>query len=655
MPWEKKAQPSALRYDEALNPAQCEAVMHAEGPLLVIAGAGSGKTRTLTYRVARLVEAGVPAGSILLLTFTRKAAQEMLRRAALLLDERCAAVAGGTFHGFAHGLLRRHAARLGFDRPFTIIDRPDAESLVGAIRKEINPPLRAFPTKRSLINIFSRAVNKAQTLEAVIDEGYPHFRPFLDAIGEIQRRYRERKVLHRFMDYDDLLVGLRDLLAADENLCARIAAAYRFIMVDEYQDTNRIQAEILRLLAGRRPNLMVVGDDSQSIYAFRGANFRNIMAFPEQYPGTRVIRLEENYRSVQPILSLTNALIAQAAEKYTKHLFTRRCGGAVPLLVRTYSENEQSRWVVDEIRRLLRQGVPPEQIAVLFRAGYHAFDLEIELAREGLAFVKVGGFKFMEAAHIKDLLAHLRVVANPSDRLSWHRILLLVDKVGPKTAQTIFDAIVEARTGAAGLLDLQLGPRLEPRLAPLKSLYRQMEAPGLSVTQMGEAALVYYLPLLKANYEDHPKRARDLEQLLTIMERYASLDAFLADMALEPPDHLAEEGLHLPRPGEARLTLSTVHSAKGLEWHSVFVIWALDGRFPSLQAIEDPEQLDEELRLMYVAATRARENLTFTCPMQAYDRAADRVLDRPSRFLEALDDQILARAGEPPAAGPCRW
>ena len=505
------------------------------------------------------------------------------------------------------------------------------------------------------MNIFSRAVNKAQTIEAVIDEGYPHFLQFLDAIREIEQRYQARKELHRFLDYDDLLVRLKDLLSADADLCQRIAGAYRFIMVDEYQDTNQIQADILRLLAGSRPNLMVVGDDSQSIYAFRGANFRNIMAFPDQYAGTRVIRLEENYRSVQPILNLTNALIAQAAEKFTKHLFTNRSGGALPRLVRTNSENEQSRLVVDEIRSLLRQDVAPGDIAVLFRAGYHAFDLEIELAREGLSFVKVGGFKFMEAAHIKDLLAHLRVMTNPTDRISWHRILLLVEKIGAKTAQTIFDAIVETRAGTAGLMDLKLPPRLEPRLAPLKALYQQMGASNLSVAQMGEAVLAYYLPVLKENYEDHPKRARDLEQLLAIMERYGQLDTFLADMALEPPDNLAEGGLHLPQPGDARLTLSTIHSAKGLEWHSVFIIWALDGRFPFLQAIEDPEQLDEELRLMYVAATRARENLTFVCPMQAYDRATEMVLEHPSRFLDDLPEEILQRVGEPSDAGSYRW
>ncbi|MBW2356802.1 MAG: ATP-binding domain-containing protein, partial [Deltaproteobacteria bacterium] len=377
-------------------------------------------------------------------------------------------------------------------------------------------------------------------------------------------------------------------------------------------------------------------------------NFRNIMAFPDIFAGTRVIRLEENYRSVQPVLSFTNALIAQASEKYTKNLFTRRPDGGRPRLVRTASENAQSRWVIDEIRRLTRRGVGLEEIAVLFRAGYHAFDLEIELVREGIDFVKVGGFKFMESAHIKDLLAHLRVLANPDDRLCWHRILQLLDKVGPKTAQSICDTIVETRAGAAGLLNAPFAPRLAAVLEPLRQLFQRLTQESLGVEQMGEAVLAYYLPLLKKLHEDHPRRARDLEQLLEIMRRYERLETFLADMALEPPDHLVENGLHLPRGDERRLVLSTVHSAKGLEWHTVFVIWALDGRFPSLRAIDTPEELDEERRLMYVAATRARENLVFTCPMQAYDRSADMVLDRPSRFLNDIDAGLLDFIDEAP-------
>jgi len=634
-------------YRKALNEAQWQAVTHDDGPLLVIAGAGTGKTRTLTYRVARLVLEGIEARSILLLTFTRKASQEMLRRAAALLDERCAAVSGGTFHAFANGVLRRHSAHLGFDRPFTIIDRADAESLVGQLRKENSAAARAFPTKRTLMDIISQAVNKDRSIEDIVCDAYPHFQVFLDAIADIARLYRERKRVHRFLDYDDLLVQLRALLQSDAGLCRRIADTYRHVMVDEYQDTNRLQAEILHLLAGGHRNLMVVGDDSQSIYSFRGANFRNIMTFPEIFSGAQVIRLEENYRSVQPILSLTNALIEQAAQKYTKHLFTRRQGGTVPRLIRTVNENAQSRLIIDEIRALGRKGVPMEDIAVLFRAGYHSFDLEIELTREGIDFVKVGGFKFMESGHIKDLLAHLRVMVNSDDRLSWHRILQLLDKVGPKTAQSICDAILDTRAGVAGLLATQFSARIEASLAPLKDLYRGLEVADRSVAQTGEAVLAYYLPLLKTIHEDHPRRARDLEQLLAIMERYDRLETFLADMALEPPDSLAEDGLHIARPGERRLVLSTVHSAKGLEWHTVFVIWTLDGRFPSLRAVDSPEDLDEELRLMYVAATRARENLIFTCPLQAWDRGADMLLDRPSRFLDDIGPDLLERIDPP--------
>lgn len=633
---------TAVDFRKQLNGPQYEAVMHEDGPLLVIAGAGSGKTRTLTYRVARLVAGGVPAPAILLLTFTRKAAQEMLRRASLLLDERCAAVAGGTFHAFANGVLRRNASRIGFDRPFTIIDRADSENLVGLIRKESGAAGRAFPTKRTLMNIFSRTVNKNLSIEDVVYDDYPHFAPFLDAILGIERQYQERKRLHRFLDYDDLLVQLKTLLTTDADLCRRIAGAYRYIMVDEYQDTNQIQADILcRLAAGNR-NLMVVGDDSQSIYAFRGANFRNIMAFPDLFAGTRVIRLEENYRSVQPILSLTNAVIEQADEKYTKRLFTRIEGGRRPRLVRTANENAQSRLVVEEIQRLRDEGVDLDDVAVLFRAGFHSFDLEIELVRAGVPFVKVGGFKFMEAAHIKDLLAHLRVIVNPGDRLSWHRVLMLVEKIGPKTAQKIFEAIVDARAGTAGLLTLELQGQTARNIEPLRDLYRRLETDSTPAA-MGEAVLAYYMPLLQANYEDHPKRTKDLEQLLTIMGRYERLEAFLADMALEPPADLVDNGLRTVAGEDKRLVLSTVHSAKGLEWHTVIVIWTLDGRFPSLHALNTPEDLDEELRLLYVAATRARRDLMFTCPLYAYDRGADTVLSQPSRFLDVLPDTVLER------------
>lgn len=635
-----------IAYETELNPAQLEAVMFDEGPLLVIAGAGSGKTRTLTYRVARLVEDGVLPQSILLLTFTRKASAEMLRRASLLLDERCGHVAGGTFHSFANSVLRRYAAAMDFDTHFTILDRSDSESLIGMAKKEIGPTAkqRGFPRNQTLANVFSKTVNKSLSLEELLFNDYPHLLPLQEPVAEIFQVYQSRKRQHNFLDYDDLLLYLYRLLQEQPAVRERIASAFRFIMVDEYQDTNLIQAEILYHLAAGHRNVMAVGDDSQSIYAFRGANFKNIMRFPDIYPGAKIIGLEENYRSVQPILTLTNAIIVRAAERYEKELFTRRADGETPLLVETNNENEQSLFVVSQIRRQLAAGVPARRIAVLFRASFHSFDLEIELAREQIPYVKVGGFKFMESAHIKDLLAHLRVCINPFDRISWFRLLLLLEKVGAKTAADIYEAVSAESAGCAGLLTAKDRFRKVPGLAPLAELFGRFESTPMSVAEMGEAALAYYEPILRRQYDDHPRRMKDLEQLMMIMQRYRSLEAFLIDMALEPPssrvdDHLDGED----RRQDDRIVLSTIHSAKGLEWDTVFIIWAVDGRFPSIHALDDPDSLEEELRLMYVAATRARERLRITYPAQVYDRGSGLVFGRPSRFVDGLPLDVLER------------
>jgi DNA helicase-2/ATP-dependent DNA helicase PcrA len=411
-------------------------------------------------------------------------------------------------------------------------------------------------------------------------------------------------------------------------------------MVDEYQDTNKIQAQILYLLTDANRNIMVVGDDSQSIYAFRGANFRNIMEFPSLFPGARIIGLEENYRSTQPILDLTNIIIERAREKYSKRLFTRKRGGSTPQMIEAEDENTQSRWVVERILDLRSRGVRLRQIAVLFRASFHSFDLEIELAREGIPFIKVGGFKFTESAHIKDTLAHLRVLANPYDRISWYRILQLIEKVGPRSAQRIYESIVQTKTGLEGLFELKLK---NAEIERLKALYRALDAAAMPVAEIGAAVVQYYQPILKRSFDDHPRRAKDLEQLLGIMERYSRLEPFLTDMALEPPNISAEDRLYAERDDEDRLVLSTIHSAKGLEWRSVFVIWALDGRFPSLYALSREEDMEEELRLMYVAATRAQEGLFFTYPSQVYDRSLGIVLNRPSRFIDMIPDEILSK------------
>jgi len=634
-----------IQYEAHLNASQLEAVMTTDGPVLVIAGAGSGKTRTLTYRVARLVEEGVAPSSILLLTFTRKAAQQMLQRAAGLLDRRCENIAGGTFHSFGNLILRKNVHALGFNSNFAILDRADAEALISLLRKEISATaqVRSLPRKHTLANIFSRAVNKMIPIDDVVYDDYPHLSTELEAINSIYYSYRQYKSQNNFFDFDDLLIYLLQLLKIQPDIRNRISSTYRYVMVDEYQDTNKIQAEILHLLTGVNNNIMVVGDDSQSIYAFRGANFRNIMQFPEMFPGTHTITLEENYRSVQPILNLTNIIIEKAKEKYSKKLFTRKSGGAIPVLIEARDENDQSLYIVNKVSELCRQGIALNQIAVLFRAGYHSFDLEIELNREQIPFIKVGGFKFVESAHIKDVLAHLRVIYSPYDRISWYRILLLIEKIGPATAQKIYDAIKNEASGYTGLLSLKSTVVAAEGLQRLKNLFSTIDTHPMPLEEMGEAVIDYYLPILKERYDDHPKRAKDLEQLLAIMERYRNLEQFLTDMALEPPNTSIGDTLATETPAEDRLVLSTIHSAKGLEWHAVFIIWALDGRFPSPHALHKEEDLEEELRLMYVAATRARENLIFIYPCDVYDRSLGLVLNRPSRFIDMMPPDILEK------------
>jgi DNA helicase-2/ATP-dependent DNA helicase PcrA len=632
-----------IDYPKVLNASQLEAVTADDGPLLVIAGAGSGKTRTLIYRVAYLVEKKIPPESILLLTFTRKASQEMLARAGQLLDSRCRKVSGGTFHSFANRILRKYAAQIGFDRHFAIADRSDSENLIGMIRKDmgIAPKDRSFPKKQTLANILSRAVNKGRSIEDIIFDDYPHFIHYIDDVQLLSDAYTRKKAENNLIDYDDLLVFLLQLLRQNQDIRSQISASFQYIMVDEYQDTNHIQADILYLLAEQNQNVMVVGDDSQSIYSFRGANFKNIFRFTDFFPEARVIQLEENYRSIQPILDLANIIIDRATEKYSKSLFTRRKGTSTPVLVDTHSENSQSLFIVRTIEELNRREIPLGDIAVLFRAAFHSFDLEIELSRHQIPFIKVGGFKFVEAAHIKDVLAHLRVLHNSKDWVSWSRILLLLEKVGPKTANRIYQGIIDAKTECT--IEDKLKSKGEKETKRLSELYRQLDVETMTVFQLGETIVKYYGTILKKKFDDFPKRERDLEHLLTIMERYDNLDAFLADIALEPPNTSYDDQLYISSPEKNRLVLSTIHSAKGLEWHTVFIIWALEGRFPSIHVMDSEEELEEELRLTYVAATRAKENLYFVYPRQIQDRRSGQLLYRPSRFIDMIPENVLQR------------
>ena len=636
------SRPSRLDYRKELNEAQYQAAATVEGPLLIIAGAGTGKTRTLVYRVAHLIDIGVDPRSILLLTFTRRAAEEMLRRASALIDNRCSQVAGGTFHSFANLVLREFGRRINLSPSFTIMDRPDSEDAIQMLRTEmgLNNQDKRFPRKQTVAEIYSMALNKQTTVPSLIESDYPHLYESLNDLLRLYERYVAYKASKMLLDYDDLLTKIKELLSNHEEVRHRLSRRYQFIMVDEYQDTNYLQARIVRLLAADHDNVAVVGDDAQSIYSFRGANFRNIMDFPETFPGTQIIKLEENYRSTQPILSLTNEIIQRAHERYEKRLYTRKREGETPVLVQAESEQMQSRFVCQKILELREEGVPLWDIAVLFRSSFHSFDLELELARHNIPFIKRGGFQFMETTHIKDLLAHLRVLANPQDSISWNRVLLLLEGVGAQASQKITSAILQAGNPLERLRSYEARGKIAHGLKTLAQVF-QIAAEAQRPAEQAQYLLQYYLPILKRNHpDDHPKRLKDLEHFLGIIERYRSLERLLSDMALEPPsDSVA--GVLAVDPDEGPVVLSTIHSAKGLEWHSVFIIWALEGRFPSFYNISSEEELEEERRLLYVAATRAKENLFITYPIKIFDRGLRMVLSRPSQFIEGISEDLL--------------
>ncbi|HKA52890.1 MAG TPA: ATP-dependent helicase, partial [Candidatus Binatia bacterium] len=469
-----------IDYQQELNPAQYEAAVTHKGPLLVLAGAGSGKTRTLVYRVARMVEEGIDPNSILLLTFTRRAAEEMLQRAGALLGGRCDQVTGGTFHSFANTVLRRYAALLGFANSFTILDRSDSEDVINLIRARLglDKKERRFPRKQTIVEIVSLAANRVCGIAEVLDDQFPHLFNELEELLRIEEYYRRYKYERSLLDYDDLLTKLRELLQSHSEVAERLSSVFRYIMVDEYQDTNRLQAEIVRSLARTHDNVMAVGDDAQSIYSFRGATVRNILEFPRLFPGTKIIKLEENYRSTQPILNLSNEIILQAKESYTKNLFTRREQGVRPVLVEAESEHYQSRFVAQKILELRKQEVPLTDMAVLFRSSFHSFDLELELTRRGIPFVKRGGFKFIETAHIKDVLAHLRIIANPQDAVSWHRVILLLEGVGAKSAEKILAYVLEGPNQAQRLAEYPTRGVIGGELKRLAELLQEATTPG---------------------------------------------------------------------------------------------------------------------------------------------------------------------------------
>jgi len=633
-----------IPYEKVLNETQFSAVTAPDGPILVIAGAGSGKTRTLIYRVAWLIEGGALPHEILLLTFTRKAAREMLDRAASLTDQRCREVSGGTFHSLARHVLRQEAQRIGFTSGFTIMDRSDMEEAVHALMPEVDgekSPIR-LPKSATISTILSKAANMERSVAEIMEEEYPQFLPVQPRLEHLHAIYREYKRSNNLMDYDDLIIFLRIILQQDEEIRKKLGARYRYIMVDEYQDTNTIQADIVRYLGSLHNNVMVVGDDSQSIYSFRGANFRNMFEFPVHFPEARIIKLEENYRSTQPILTMTNMLMDQAKEKYTKCLYTRRKGSEIPLSVDAGTERDQAVYVSRSIEALLDEGRRLRDIAVLFRASYHSFELELELARRNIPFVKYGGFKFIESAHIKDLLAHLRVIVNKADILSWGRLLRLLNHIGPGKSQAIIDWMKREGVSPSRVNEWPGSGKEKEGLHTLAMLLGVLSMPRLTPEKAVGFAIEYYMPFLRERFDDYPRRQQELEGLISMATRHKTLRSFLDDLSLEPPASPVDVR---PLGKNDYLTLSTVHSAKGLEWEVVFIIWLMDGRFPSAKAFVHMDSLEEELRLLYVAATRAKDKLIMAYPGQELVRNHGRLRDNcqggPSSFIRSLPPDVI--------------
>lgn len=627
----------------ALNAAQALAASHGDTPLLIVAGAGSGKTRTLIHRVAHLINRGVPASRILLLTFTRRAAQEMLDRCQRLVGSASQQVQGGTFHGTAHRLLRKFGPAAGLPADFTILDQGDASDLMGLARAalgyadSLKLPKSAprFPRAETLLAMYSRQINTERPIADLIAEQWPHFLAWTGDIEPLFADYVRRKAERNLLDYDDLLLSWALLLEQAPPIAEQIRRLHDHVLVDEYQDTNPLQSRILRALC-TNGRITVVGDDAQSIYAFRGATIRNILDFPQQFPGTEIVTLERNYRSVSSILGTTNALISRSRERYSKQLWSDRTGGEPPWLVTVRDEHEQTRFVIDRILELHDEGTPLRDIAVLFRAGYLSADLEIELTNRRIPYEKWGGLKFLEAAHVKDILAFLRVIENPRDEVSWYRLLRLLPGVGEATARAAVELLAAHDWQPMAIGAVRAPSRARPALQALAALLDGMRR--VNVQSPSEAIRLVrqmYDPIVKATYDDAPPRLADLDQLETIAAGYPDRSSFLAALALEPPSNTQDLAVGGDDESDA-LILSTVHSAKGKEWDAVFVIWAADGIFPMARTADKEDEVEEERRLLYVAMTRARDELYVTYPLQSYPTrtGADFAFGQLSRFLD---------------------
>ncbi len=623
--------------EKYLNPSQLSAVTVINGPLLVIAGAGSGKTRVIEYRVLHLVQQDIDPKAILLLTFTRKASREMLSRAASH-DPRCSLVEGGTFHSFAYKVLRKYGDRIGLSKTFSILDEDDAQQLIKRCKVKIGigEKDKKFPKKNTVKNVISASFNKDLSIEQVLAREYSHFLEYTSEIEKIEQEYtRYKKELNCF-DYDDLLLFLRMLLHNPE-VKGKIAGKYKYVMVDEYQDTNKIQGEIAKGLAGLHNNIMVVGDDAQSIYGFRGAYHENIMNFPKEFAECRVIKLEENYRSTQAILDTADAALENMANKYSKCLVSARNEeGQKPRLMSFRNVYEEAQWIVDKIEELRGLGTNLGEQAVLFRSSHISISLQAELSKRDIPYQVFGGLKFYETAHVKDLTGYLKVIVNPKDEIAWTRVLMQIEGVGAKTAEKILTEIMKF-DNLKDILEkvfkkYSLSYKYSRDMAKLRSVLKDIANPEWLIVHQFEIALNYYKDILKTKFDNWPARLNDLESLKNISSKYDSLAELLADFAIESPETNTNDVF--AQADDDCLTLSTIHSAKGLEWSTVFLIGLLEGVLPVRFVLDKDDEVEEEHRLFYVAITRAKDHL-FMSFYKEGNKGLMSQFNIMSRFLDA--------------------
>jgi DNA helicase II / ATP-dependent DNA helicase PcrA len=638
-----------IDYAKELNEQQYAAVTAPSGPSLIIAGAGAGKTRTLTYRVAYLLEHRVPASGILLLTFTNKAAREMMRRVAGLLGRELPELWGGTFHAVGNRLLRRHGAAIGYPQGFTIMDQDDAKSLLNACLGEVDATATRLPKADALLDVFSMAANTCETVAATLHERFQHFEPAEAEILELHRKYQVRKRDTRVVDFDDLLVLWLELMQKEPALLEQYHRQFQYILVDEYQDTNKLQSELVDLLAAKQGNLMVVGDDAQSIYAWRGANYRNILEFPKRYPQAAIYKIETNYRSTPEILAVANAAIAANVHQFQKQLASSRKTGIKPALVPCPTALDQAAFVCQRILELRDEGVELRELAVLYRSHFHAMELQMELTRRNIPFQITSGIRFFEQAHIKDITSYLKLVVNARDELAFKRIVLTLPGVGNKGADKLWRQFLGAEPSAERVLGKRLAAcatampkKAQAAWEQVAQTLEQLAAPELQTkpAQMIQIILeAVYEEYLQENFDNYRNRLEDIQQMAVFAQGFQNLEEFLSQLALL--SNVEADAAKETRDDE-RIRLSTVHQAKGLEFDAVFVIMLCDGLFPNARCFDQVDKEEEERRLFYVAITRARNELYLTYPLiRATPGYGADLMQRPSRFLDEIPKDLL--------------